>query len=200
MSRLSTRFFRRPPDVLARALLGKRLVHAGRSGIIVETEAYFGPDDRASHARFGPTARNRVMFGPGGVAYVYLCYGIHHMFNVVSGQDGEPGAVLIRALEPASGLDDDPTLARGPGKLTRAMDISLEHNGIDLTAREDLFITTGTSVKRQHIAVGPRVGVDYAGEWARAPLRFWITDHPSVSRPPRKRASSRAGLATERSS
>lgn len=186
-SRLPVRFFHRPPDALARALLGKRLVHGERWGMIVETEAYLGPDDLASHARFGATARNRVMFGPGGVAYVYLCYGIHFMFNIVSGDEGEPGAVLIRALAPGSGLGDDPAVARGPGKLTRALHVTLAHNGIDLTTHETLYVAEGVRVPAAQVAVGPRIGVDYAGEWAEAPLRTWIADHPAVSRTSRKR-------------
>lgn len=196
--RLPVRFFRRPPDMLGRALLGKRLVHGERSGIIVETEAYLGPDDLASHARFGLTARNRVMFGPGGVAYVYLCYGIHYMFNVVSGQDGEPGAVLIRALEPGPGLESDPAIARGPGKLTRALDLSLAQNGVDLTRDERLFVAQGSGVSPERIAVGPRIGVDYAGDWAARPLRFWIAGHPAVSREPRQRV--KAASPAKRSS
>jgi DNA-3-methyladenine glycosylase len=171
--------------VLARALLGKRLVHGAQSGIIVETEAYLGPEDLASHARFGPTERNRVMFGPGGIAYVYLCYGIHEMFNVVSGREGEPGAVLIRALDPGALLDR--AVARGPGKVTRALGLSREHNGVDLSADARLYIAAGRVVKPEEVAVGPRVGIDYAGEWAAASLRFWVAGHPAVSRQPRAR-------------
>lgn len=183
--RLSARFFCQPSEALARALLGKTLVHAGRSGTIVETEAYLGPEDLASHARFGPTARNRVMFGPGGVAYVYLCYGVHEMLNVVSGRDGEPGAVLVRALEPGAGLGSDPSVARGPGKLTRALGLSRAHNGIDLRGDPRLFIAGGRRVRDPDVATGPRIGVAYAGAWAGAPLRFWIAGHPAVSRLPR---------------
>ena len=94
--RLPLAWFQRPTPVVARALIGCVLVHGDRAGRIVETEAYLGPEDRASHARFGPTARNRVMFGPGGVTYVYLCYGIHQMFNIVSDRDGQAGSVLVR--------------------------------------------------------------------------------------------------------
>jgi DNA-3-methyladenine glycosylase len=174
--------------VLARALLGKRLVHGARCGVIVETEAYLGPEDLASHARFGPTARNRVMFGPGGIAYVYLCYGVHFMFNVVSGREGEAGAVLVRALEPGAGLETDHAVARGPGKVARALGLSREHNGVDLSASSRLYIAGGRAVKPEQIAVGPRVGIDYAGEWASASLRFWIAGHPAVSRQPGARA------------
>lgn len=187
--RLPERFFTQPSEALARALLGKALVHGNRAGIIVETEAYLGVDDLASHARFGPTGRNQVMFGPGGVAYVYLCYGVHELFNVVSGPAGEPGAVLVRALEPGRGLGKDPAVARGPGKLTRALGIGRLHNGIDLRRHPDLFIAElrdGLPAPAGEIAVGPRVGVAYAGAWAEAPLRFWIAGHPAVSRPPRR--------------
>ncbi len=177
-NRLRRRFYQRPCVDVARSLLGKRLVHAQRSGVIVETEAYLGEHDRASHARFGKTQRNAVMFGPGGVTYVYLCYGMYELFNVVAGRDGAPQAVLIRAVD----IEGDPALGRGPGKLTRALGLSRRHSGIDLTEHDALSIQPGWRVGARDIAVGPRVGVDYAGEWARAPLRFWIGDHPAVSR------------------
>jgi DNA-3-methyladenine glycosylase len=182
--RLSERFFAQRSEPLARALLGKLLVHGDRAGVIVETEAYLGPEDLASHARFGATGRNQVMFGPGGVAYVYLCYGVHELFNVVSGRPGQPGAVLLRALEPGPGLPADPAVARGPGKLTAALGIGRAHNGIDLRSDQRLFIAAGRRVRPADIAVGPRIGVAYAGPWADAPLRFWLAGHPSVSRPP----------------
>jgi DNA-3-methyladenine glycosylase len=187
--RLPGRFFTQSSEDLARGLLGKVLVHGNRAGVIVETEAYLGVDDLASHARFGPTGRNQVMFGPGGFSYVYLCYGVHELFNVVSGPAGEPGAVLVRALEPAIGLGSDPAVARGPGKLTRALNIGRLHNGIDLRRHPDLFIAEiRDGVPPAEIAVGPRIGVAYAGAWAEAPLRFWIAGHPAVSRPPRRSA------------
>jgi DNA-3-methyladenine glycosylase len=158
-------------------------VHDERSGIIVETEAYLGPEDRASHARFGMTERNRSMFGPGGVSYVYLCYGVHEMFNIVSGPDGDAGAVLIRALamDTARGLDRDPSVARGPGKLTRAMGITRAQNGLDLTQTPSLYVTRGIRVSSTEVATGPRIGVDYAGSWALEPLRFYVCGHPAVS-------------------
>jgi len=178
--RLTQRFFARRSDAVARALIGKTLVCGDRAGVIVETEAYLGPDDLASHARFGKTDRNAVMFGPGGVAYVYLIYGMYDMFNVVTGPAGRAEAVLVRALEIAG----DAAAARGPGKLTRALGISRrKHNGIDLVRSADLFVAPGPPVAGARIARGPRVGVDYAGDWAQAPLRFWLDGHPSVSRP-----------------
>lgn len=181
-TRLTQRFFARPSDAVARALLGKTLVCGDRAGVIVETEAYLGADDLASHARFGKTERNAVMFGPGGVAYVYLIYGMYDMFNVVTGPDGRAQAVLVRALEPARGVRGGAAAARGPGKLTRALGISRRHNGTDLTRSADLFVAGGARVAPERIACGPRIGVDYAGTWASAPLRFWIDGHPSVSR------------------
>ena len=149
--------------------------------MIVETEAYLGPEDAASHARFGPTSRTSVMFGPGGVTYVYLCYGVHEMFNIVTGVDGAPGAVLIRALAPLVGLGGDPAVARGPGKLTRALGLDRSH---DRRALDDdtLFVARWRRLGAGEIAAGPRIGVDYAGRWARAPLRFTIAGHPSVCR------------------
>lgn len=180
--RYKSRFYTRSPDVLARALIGKRLVHGTRSGVIVETEAYFGPEDLASHARFGETPRNHTMFGRGGLTYVYLCYGIHRMFNIVAGRDREPGAVLIRALAPGRGVEQHPSVARGPGKLTRALGIGLEHNGLDLTIDSEIYLTRGVSMSAERIAVGPRIGIDYAGSWTLTPLRFYIIDHPCVSR------------------
>jgi DNA-3-methyladenine glycosylase len=171
--RLQRRFFARPAQVVARALLGKLLVHGTRSGRIVETEAYLGPEDLASHARFGRTARNRAMFGPGGLAYVYLCYGIHEMFNVVTGRDGDPQAVLLRAIEPVAGVAGGPASGRGPGKLTRVLGLSRAHDGHDLVTDHALFVATdGARVADDEVAVGPRVGVDYAGGWAAAPLRY----------------------------
>src|SRR5262245_11623920 len=147
VERLTRRFFARPSEVVARALLGKLLVCGGRAGVVVETEAYLGADNKASHARFGPTSRNAVMFGPGGVAYVYLIYGMYDMFNIVTGRDGEPQAVLVRAVHPAAGIAGGPAAAAGPGKVCRALGISRSrHHGIDLTASTELFLTSGSRV------------------------------------------------------
>jgi DNA-3-methyladenine glycosylase len=179
--RYSSRFYRRPADVVARALLGKVLVHKDRAGIIVETEAYLGEDDLASHARFGPTRRNEPMYGAGGTAYVYLIYGIHELFNVVTGPLGEPQAVLVRALEPVSGMDDASETARGPGKLTVAMGITRAQNRVDMTRAPNLYVARGRRVRDEQIRRGPRIGVDYAKAWAKKPLRFWIDSHPAVS-------------------
>jgi DNA-3-methyladenine glycosylase len=184
---------------VARDLLGHALVRRTDAGVlrgvIVETEAYVGPEDLACHARFGATARTEVMFGPGGVAYVYLCYGIHELFNVVTGPAGHGQAVLIRAIAPHAGLGDDVTVGRGPGKLTRALGIDRRHNRRDL-ARGNLYIAAPPAAADE-IAIGPRIGVDYAGAWADEPLRFWWRDHPAVSRPlsSASRAADRRGAA-----
>lgn len=147
--------------------------------MIVETEAYVGAHDLACHARFGPTARTSVMFGPAGVSYVYLCYGIHEMFNIVTGRDGDGEAVLVRAIAPLAGLPEDPAIGRGPGKVTRALGIDRRHDRRDL-ARGALYVAA--HARPPKLARGPRVGVAYAGEWAKQPLRFWWADHPAVSR------------------
>lgn len=179
MKRLAPRFFARGAEAVARGLIGCALVHRRRIGMIVETEAYVGEHDLACHARFGPTARTSVMFGPGGVTYVYLCYGIHQMFNIVTGPAGSGQAVLIRAIAPIAGLPDDDSIGRGPGKVTRALRIDRRHDRKDL-ARGALYVARYRRPPR--IARGPRIGVAYAGAWADRPLRFWWPDHPSVSR------------------
>jgi len=178
-ARLDQTFFARDAKTVARALVGCALVHRDRAGMIVETEAYVGAHDLACHARFGPTARTSVMFGPAGVSYVYLCYGIHQLFNIVTGEPGDGQAVLVRAIAPLAGLPDDPAVGRGPGKVTRALAIDRRHDRLDL-ARGELYIAKHQQPKR--LARGPRIGVDYAGDWAGKPLRFWWPDHPAVSR------------------
>ncbi|MBI3986113.1 MAG: DNA-3-methyladenine glycosylase [Lentisphaerae bacterium] len=190
--------FYRSPDVLriGRQLLGKFLVTRldGRlaGGMIVETEAYAGPEDRASHA-YGNrrTARTDVMFWNGGVAYVYLCYGLHCLFNIVTGREGVPHAVLIRALQPVDGVEAmmqrrrktrvDRTLAGGPGSLTRALGIRVEHSGMDLRGARIWLEDRGVRVPLRNILAGPRVGVEYAGAHARRPWRFRIRANPWTS-------------------
>jgi len=181
-ARLPAAFFADDSVTVARKLIGCALVHHDRAGIIVETEAYLGPEDLASHARFGPTPRSSVMFGPGGVSYVYLCYGIHQMFNIVTGGEGSGQAVLIRAIAPYVGLPDDPSIGRGPGKVTQALALDRRHDRRDL-ARGDLFVAAALVPPR--IAHGPRVGIAYAGAWIDKPFRFWWRGHPAVSQPPR---------------
>ena len=132
--RLPQSFYARDVRTVARELVGKHLLHRGRGGRIVETEAYLGPQDRASHARFGPLGRSKPLFGPPGVVYVFLIYGMHECFNIVADHDGAASAVLIRALEP------DPGVGRcdGPGRLTKALGIGRDLNGVTLYRPDDL--------------------------------------------------------------
>jgi DNA-3-methyladenine glycosylase len=182
-TRLDRAFYARPAIDVARALLGQTLVHddAGvrRAGRIVETEAYVSAHDRACHAAKGRTARTEVMFGEAGHAYVYLIYGMHECFNVVTDVEGHPSAVLIRALEPVEaclGKTD------GPGKLTRALAVTRRENRGDLVDGP-LWIEAGDPVDPREIARGPRIGVDYAGAWARRLLRFWLRGNAWISAP-----------------
>ncbi len=185
-ARLPSDWFHRDVITVAKELVGCALVHRKRAGMIVETEAYLGPDDAASHARFGPTTRTSVMFGPGGVSYVYLCYGIHQMFNIVTGRQGEGQAVLIRAVAPLVGLPDDPSVGRGPGKVTTALKLDRRHDRKDL-AKGQLYVARYAAPPV--LASGPRIGVDYAGDWAKQALRFWWKNHPAVSRTKAQRAA-----------
>jgi DNA-3-methyladenine glycosylase len=178
--RLAPGWYARPSPEIAKRLIGCALVHGRRAGMIVEAEAYLGPEDQASHARFDSRTRNAVMFGPGGVSYVYLCYGVHEMFNIVTGKAGAAGAVLVRALAPLVGLADDDAVARGPGKVTRALGIDRSHDRLDLGG-DELFVARHR--RPPSVATGPRIGVAYAGAWAAAPLRFWWPGHRAVSGP-----------------
>lgn len=179
--RLDARFYRRDALTVARDLLGRTLCRRlgpGRvlRGSIVEVEAYDGPRDRASHAWRGRTARNAPMFEAGGRAYVYLVYGMHHCLNVVTGERGYPAAILLRATEPpAEGLD-----ASGPGRLARAFGVDRSMDGVSLLGRE-LWLERGTPVPDTVVSRGARIGVEYAGWWARRHYRFLIADHPDVS-------------------
>jgi DNA-3-methyladenine glycosylase len=170
-------FAARDTRVVAKALLGQWLVHevdgVRRVGRIVEIEAYLGPHDLACHTSKGRTARTEVMFGPPGHAYVFLVYGMHHCVNVVTGGGA---AVLIRALEPLQGLAAART--DGPGRLTRALGINRSHDGLPLD-RPPLYLAAGLPVRR--VGTSPRIGVDYAGDWARKPLRYFEKDNPFVS-------------------
>lgn len=168
---LTRAYFNRPTLTVARSLVGKYLVRVidGRmlAGKIVEVEAYIGPQDKACHASRGRTQRTDVMFGPGGVAYVYLIYGMYHCLNVVTDREEFPSAVLIRAIE----IDGE--LIDGPGRLCRALQIDRRLNRADLTTGESLwFEDRGTLVERGDVGTHPRVGVDYAGEWAKKLWRF----------------------------
>ena len=169
-------FFARPTIEVARDLLGKVLVHRGTAGIIVETEAYPGGDDLASHSARGITDRTRVIFGPPGHAYVYLIYGMHHCFNVVCGKGS---AVLIRAVEPLSGVEGR---TDGPGRLTRALGLAADHYGLSLQG-PTLLLEEGPPVPSRQVRRGPRIGVAYAGAWATKPFRLWEAGNPHVSRP-----------------
>ena len=176
-------FFERDALALARALVGTRLVvvHRGREKIarIVETEAYRGPRDAACHARAGLTKRTRTLFGVPGHAYVFLIYGMYDCFNVVAHREGAGHAVLVRAVEPISGIDEG-LRSDGPGRLTRALGITRAHDGLDLTASA---ISLLPRERRPQIAVSARVGVAYAGEIAEAPWRFYDACSLHVSRP-----------------
>jgi DNA-3-methyladenine glycosylase len=182
MEKLPRSFYDRDTRVVARELLGKRLVHvvAGikRIGRIVEVEAYLGPHDLAAHSARGLTPRTKVMFGPPGHAYVYLIYGMYHCLNVVTEPEGHASAVLLRALEPLRGITGKTS---GPGLLCRAMGIGLTQNGQDLLS-DDLYIAAPAGSESFAIVERPRIGVDYAGPWAAEPLRFYIGGNPFVSR------------------
>jgi DNA-3-methyladenine glycosylase len=191
------RAFYTHPDVVrvARRLLGQLLVVSTRSGpvsgIIVETEAYRGPEDRASHAYGGRrTLRTETMYARGGTAYVYFVYGMYHQFNVVTGVADVPHAVLVRALEPVEGLavmrrrrggGSLHALTSGPGKLCIALGIDRRHDRADLLG-DRIWIEARPPVPARAIAAGPRVGIDYAEAWVDRPWRFWLRDNPFVSR------------------
>jgi DNA-3-methyladenine glycosylase len=221
MRKLDNAFYDRPRVVtVARDLLGKVLVTEfdGRrtSGRIVEVEAYNGVGDRASHAWSGRrTRRTEVMYGAGGAVYVYLIYGIHHLFNVVTNKKDIPHAVLVRALEPMEGIEvmrermgedargrgryqkrqlsegvdrSDERLTRGPGNLSRALGLRTLHTGASLLGDEIWIGDDGYRPKRSEIVAGPRIGVDYAGVDAGLPYRFFIKGSPYVSGPKTKNA------------
>lgn len=185
-------FFEQPTIELAKALLGCILVKETNEGItagyIVETEAYIGPDDRAAHSYNNKrTARTEVMFHRAGLAYTYLMH-THCLFNVVSGGEEKPEAVLVRALEPLHGIDlmktrrgiDDLTsLTNGPGKLTKAMGITMEDYGHPLT-NSPLYLAKGYIP--ESISAGKRIGIDNSGEARDYPWRFWVTNNKYVSR------------------
>jgi DNA-3-methyladenine glycosylase len=197
IKKLDNSFYDRPDVVrVARELLGKVLVtelEGGRtSGRIVEVEAYNGVVDRASHAWSGRrTRRTEVMYGEGGTAYVYLIYGIHHLFNVVTNKKDIPHAVLVRALEPLEGIPLmlkrtgkvklEPSLTRGPGNLSRAMGLYIVHTGYSLHEDEIYIGDDGHRVRPAEIVATPRIGVDYAGPDAALPYRFFVKGNPYVS-------------------
>jgi DNA-3-methyladenine glycosylase len=184
-------------DVLkiAKDLLGKVLVtnwnNEFTSGRIVETEAYAGETDKASHASKGRTARTEVMFNEGGRAYVYLCYGVHQMFNIVTNKEGVPDAVLIRAVEPIDGIDImlkrtkkkklDDTLTRGPGNVGKAFGFHTSQCGLLLNSDELFIADDGLKISKSMIGASPRIGVDYAGKHAEWHYRFFVKGSKYVS-------------------
>jgi DNA-3-methyladenine glycosylase len=180
--RLPRSFFDRDTELVARELLGCLLVHRSegveRIGRIVETEAYLGVDDLAAHSSKGITPRTRIMFGPAGYAYVYLIYGMHHCVNVVTGPAGEGTAVLLRALEPVQNLHGKTS---GPALLCKAMDIDRRLNGHDFCS-DELHMLARPAGHAVSVVERPRIGVDYAGDWAARPLRFYLEGNSYVSR------------------
>lgn len=197
MKKLGADFYNRKNVLqIAKELIGKVLVtrfeNKTSSGRIVETEAYNGAIDKASHAYGGRrTARTEVMFLAGGHAYVYLCYGIHHLFNVVTNEKDIPHAILIRALEPLTGIDimlsrtkkkkADHTLTKGPGNLSKAMGISTKHTGASLSGKELYIADDGFVIHHKDIIKTARIGVDYAGEDALLDYRFILKGNQYVS-------------------
>lgn len=197
-SLLERAFFAREPETVARDLLGVWLMRSTDGGLaggpIVETEAYAGPEDHASHSRAGRTRRTEPMFGPVGHAYVYLVYGMHECLNVVAYHSAPAGAVLIRAIEPRVGVelmrgrrgratDADVRLAAGPARLCQALGVTRAFNGHDLTTGDGLWLADRRAGEAVDIGVGTRIGVEYATEgWAERPWRFWIAGNAAVSR------------------
>lgn len=194
MSLLPREFYTRDNVVeIAKDLLGKYIYtyieNVLTVGMIVETEAYCGRNDKACHAYQRRTTRTEIMYGQGGKAYVYLCYGIHHLFNIVTNVEGLADAVLIRAIEPKEGIDfmlarrNMATLAfklsSGPGTLTQALGITTKYNGIDLVSSQDIWIEDkNIKIESTDILATPRVGIAYAQEDALLPWRFCLKNNP----------------------
>lgn len=190
MSKLEKDFYLRSDVVkISRELLGKylftRINGKTTAAIITETEAYAGVTDKASHAYNNRrTRRTEVMFGEGGMAYVYLCYGIHHLFNIVTNKKNVPHAVLIRAVKPIEGIDVilkrrghshlHPRISAGPGTVSQAMGIHTSQSGTSLTGNKIWLEDKGIIIKSKDILITPRIGVDYAGEDAKLPYRFLV--------------------------
>lgn len=192
MPPLPRSFFARDVILVARDLLGRHLAHDGVVLRITECEAYGGPDDSASHCRFGRTARNAPMWGPPGHAYVYLCYGVHWMLNLVTGAEGRGQAILVRAAEIVDGavvvlarrarMRVRPDLLAGPGKVAQALALDATFNAHDVCARGGLEARAGRSVDARDVVVGARIGVDYAAPRDRkAPLRFALGGSRAVT-------------------
>jgi DNA-3-methyladenine glycosylase len=182
MQKLPRTFYDRDTIAVARELLGKHLIHTSggveRIGRIVEAEAYLGPHDRAAHSARGLTERTKIMFGPPGHAYVYLIYGMYYCMNVVTQPEGVAAAVLLRAIEPVHNIEGR---TQGPGLLCRAMHIDRRLNGHDLLS-DDFYIADPGRPGDFVVVKRPRIGVDYAGPWAKRLLRFYIKGSPFVSK------------------
>jgi len=192
---LPREFYRRPTAEVARDLLGKLIIHQvdglELAGRIVEVEAYMGLKDEAAHAFAGITPRTKVMFGPPGHAYVYLIYGMYHCLNFVTEPDGEAGCLLIRALEPVAGIEAMQArrpkarrphdIASGPGKLTQAMGITLDHYGADLT-RGELTVREDKTAEAVEIGTSPRIGINKSNKCVDWPLRFFVKGNAHVSK------------------
>jgi DNA-3-methyladenine glycosylase len=201
--RLPKSFFNHPAPTLARSLLGVTLVriidNTRLAGIIVETEAYLGPEDRAAHTFGGrKTPRVASMWKTAGTLYVYFTYGMHHCMNIVAGPDHTGHAVLIRALQPLDGIPQmrlarprithDKDLASGPAKACQALSVNRSQDGIDLTQSDALWLEKtptrlASTLQQYPIKTGPRIGIDYAQEWTHKPLRFALAGHPCLSKP-----------------
>jgi len=182
MRKLPRAFYDRDTVTVAQQLLGKHLVRVERGrariGRIVEVEAYLGPHDLAAHSSRGLTERTKVMFGPPGHAYVYLIYGMYHCMNVVTEPEGHASAVLLRAIEPVMNIVGR---TQGPGLVCKALRIDRRLNARDLLS-DDFYIAAPPKDENFEIVKRPRVGVDYAGRWAKRRLRFYIRGNPFVSR------------------
>jgi DNA-3-methyladenine glycosylase len=182
--KLPRTFYDRPALTVAREVLGMVLiwhnVHGAQAGRIVEVEAYDGPADAASHARSGAKGRAAMMFGPAGYAYVYLIYGMHHCLNLVTGPEGYPAAVLIRALEPLEGIAGG---TNGPGRLCRVLGLDRTHNGLDLAGDRLYLEDRGLPVCDEDVVARPRIGIAFAGEpWVSQPWRLYERGNRWVSK------------------
>jgi DNA-3-methyladenine glycosylase len=195
MKILPASFYKRNTLSVAEELLGKVIVKEGLRGIIVETEAYRGVEDKACHAATKRKETCFPMWGPPGISYVYLTYGLHYMFNIVTEEAGYPAAVLIRAVEPIEGEEEMKAnrplknrsknrqeLTTGPGKFTQAFGINNSHNNLDLTTGESIYLLENSAYKPMKIKTSPRIGVDYAREYKDLPWRYYIEGSQYISR------------------
>lgn len=198
-SKMGRDFYLRSADIVAPALLGKLLVHRTAEGLtagmIVEAEAYLGPEDDGAHSYGGRrTERTAIQYGPGGYSYVFSIYGMHFCFNAVCEREGKPEVVLIRALEPVEGLtlmeqrrkgQDRIGLCNGPGKLCAALGITKEQYGLDLCG-DELYIAEYRPIPQEKVLTSPRINIDYAEKYRDYPWRYYIGDNPYVSKVPKR--------------